>query len=488
MGQPGMIKADSALMNLPSKIPGHYRVDGIWDVPQEVADEVQQLSPYEKQGLITEVLKQEPHQTQTPVDWRARALGVEAEQLLIKVLRLPKSYVVPKAQVTRSGRPREHTDAEKALSMIRPGIYPELVALLKPHLADPNYKIRQRVAEHLIAFGSDAVAGTLATALHDSNEWVRSGAKLGLQEALTPGRATVGFIQRAWDCMERNLRSPTVSAVYDPVRFMEQIDLPRTLQLINAREFLRADHPILDVILGTLVRHRVAVAPEALKEIAEQLPARCKETMRKPVLRCLLLAFAISQVSWAKEFIEDAIRHEGMANPGYRALALLEGSESLQGLAMSAYKASPEIFEHLPASAQNIVLLTTFENTKGPGAEGFFDVYGHPVSNDPQALLAALEQVGAAEHLPLWSQAMHLLSGGEAWPHHEDRKRRVDEILNGPPNETDEEEDEDSEESQLWDALHHLGQQWDDASIPLFDTVARYSWEHRADAALMPLG
>ncbi len=82
---------------------------------------------------------------------------------------------------------------------------------------------------------------------------------------------------------------------------------------------------------------------------------------------------------------------------------------------------------------------------------------------------------------------MHLLSDGGPWPALGERKRRVEEILNGGPEETEEEDEDDSEISDLQRmALHHdLGEQWE-ALPSLHDIVARYSWEHRADAALMP--
>ncbi len=82
----------------------------------------------------------------------------------------------------------------------------------------------------------------------------QSKSKASMKRSPRAGRRLCIYPAGRWECLERaTLRSPQVTAMYDPVRYMERIDLPRTLQLIiSGPEFLRVDHPILDIILGTL--------------------------------------------------------------------------------------------------------------------------------------------------------------------------------------------------------------------------------------------
>ncbi|WOO42590.1 DMP19 family protein [Rubellicoccus peritrichatus] len=444
-----------------------YFVDQYGYEPAYVA-ELYRMPDAEVRQVVEAFVKS---QGQSESYWKLIVIQERAIPYLIAVLKDEKNYIRPSRD--SHAYPNE-SPAERALSRLKRGHYPEIKPYLLSQVSNDDYNVRFKIASHTAAFGTDDVLESVVELANDEKEHVRSGVSIGIREAVKSGKAADNYKEKLWEVFKEIYLSGGTAMYRDPLNTLLVIDEEKAVALLNTPENLDTDNPNLERVLSVLLQTETELPADYWLSLLEVHKPGIKSSKSSRIFEKCLIALARKKHPKGRELLEKVLEEkpndEERKLEGYQraridrqlialnALMQWDGKESDYDKAFELAGEVDYDWDQVDPKYWKYLFPHYLDAEVRNG--GFSQYFFNSSSDYNEECLEALKLIGATEHHRILSKATKQFG---FWGPSKDRGKRQSQLENLS--------DEEAE------ALYECNDEWYDLDYPVGYYLLKYDYE-----------
>ena len=399
--------------------------------------------------LVADLLEEEE-------SWFARKelgmIGAAAAPVLTEALKDPRY-----SQVKWPSGSTDATPLESVLELLAPLDAGAVMGTAGPLVGSEDEQVRKTAALHLATVGREETVPTLGRLMGDANGYVRSYVCIGVERAVSAGRATEGFRRAMYDVLlpQCDQRWPS-GALNDAASTVVALDRARAAVDLATERYMGEGNNYAYQAIRACTRAGIALPPELIRPIYDRALVLASQPQTEYPAYCVaeesLPALVAALGEGARPMVEAALAHSNadVREAGARELARLAGVTDAVNFVSE--RASAVGVDGLTDAQRTVYLAFVFDAEVCNG--GLMQFFGNSGGAYAVETLAALRELGNAEAEAALAGAMKLIGPLARETERDMRMAAFDgryKDLKGPLNELD---------SRYYGAKSDLRQQW----------------------------
>ena len=252
-----------------------------------------------------------------------KAVGEQALPYLIRALSDPKT--IKTVFTTECTDRMDHSPFERIVDLIEPYAPADAVKSLSMYLKLVDPQFRQNAAVALGNIANMNCVAPLRLALVDHNEHVRSYALIGIENAITHGRASREFLGAMYTAIAKQMDFELSTDIELVVQLLISIDTQSALELLLSAKYVNSQYTHLARLLAAFNKSKRRLDHSILLPLVEELAQLTMKYPHDAQFAQALIAFALNPDSNTEYTYRKALclSSEVVQHGAVRALSIL---------------------------------------------------------------------------------------------------------------------------------------------------------------------
>jgi hypothetical protein len=326
---------------------------------------------------------------------RLKTVGDRAIPFLVSALKDPRVPTTAFDPPIPPGLPNFASPFYRISNLLENSRSADAAAPFVELLSGPDPRFRQDAARSLGAIGLENCIEPVRRILTGDDQHLRTYAMMGIEVALSAGRAAPEFIRAIRPCLVDLLRVPARFGPCLAPKLLARIDAQRATPILLSPEHLSPENPTLQDVIAALNEAQSAIPHSLLLPLIAQLEPLADQYRRSQELSEALLAYARNPDAHTETRLRGLLKSpiEEVQTGAARALAALNGIEDFDGKLVEIELEDVRGVETLSAAERNYYTVSIYYYEIQNG--GLWQYFGNSTADYHKMILAGLRAFGA---------------------------------------------------------------------------------------------